>query len=402
VHFYCGRQSDGVARVEAFLDRLEGRNPPAGMARLQMYHLLNTYLAQRASLAEIVPLSEQAAALAQAEGDSGSYVGAEAIRTMALRTLGRVEEAVQIADAVVPLAEEGGDETSLGALGMLAETYHFTGRFDQARRQLERNRATYERRGNSDGVAQCWAHIGETYVGEGDWQQARASYEKAMQIRDPESHSWLAVFPLIWFGELAVSEGKWTEAERLLDDAMTLARANQDGQWLWRVHEQMIEQALLRGQVEEAFEFHQRLVADPDQAPKLTTFPSPALTKAYLAAGDVNKTDELIERGIQFLGEDALDAWVWVWIAMRARVLAARERWDESEDAFLDAITRARRTRIVLCEAQVLQWHGEMLAAHGEVDRARQRLQEARQIYARVGAAPYLAQTDAALERLGR
>ena len=51
-------------------------------------------------------------------------------------------------------------------------------------------------------------------------------------------------------------------------------------------------------------------------------------------------------------------------------------------------------------EAQVLQWHGEMLAAHGEVDRARHRLREARAIYARVGAAPYLAQTDEALKQL--
>jgi hypothetical protein len=49
-----------------------------------------------------------------------------------------------------------------------------------------------------------------------------------------------------------------------------------------------------------------------------------------------------------------------------------------------------------------MQWHGEMLAAQGEVDRVRQRLEGTRQIYARVGAAPYVAQTDEALERLGR
>jgi class 3 adenylate cyclase/tetratricopeptide (TPR) repeat protein len=400
VHFYCGRQSDGVARVEAFLDALQGGSLPAGMARLQAYHVLNTFLAQRASLAEIVPLSEQAAALAQAEGDMESYFLAEAARTVALRSLGREEEAVQIADAVVPLAEERDDEASLGALMMLAETYLFTSRFEQARRQLERNRATYERRGNSDGVAYCWAHIGASYVGEGDWQQARASYEQAMQTRDVESHSWLAILPLIGFGGLAVHEGRWAEAEPVLDEAMTLARANQDGQWLWRVHEQLIERGLLRGQVEEAVELHQRLMGDPEQAPKLTTFPSPALAMASLAVEDVETVEELVESGIRFLGEDGLDAWLWVWIALRARVLAVRERWEESESTFLDAIARVRRTRNVFCEAQALQWHGEMLAAHGEVDRAQQRLREAREIYARVGAAPYLEQTEKALERL--
>jgi hypothetical protein len=83
-------------------------------------------------------------------------------------------------------------------------------------------------------------------------------------------------------------------------------------------------------------------------------------------------------------------------------VLAARRRWAESEATFLDALTRVRRTRYVFYEAQALQWHGEMLAAHGEVDRARERLQEARAIYARVGAAPYLVQTDEALARPAR
>ena len=48
-----------------------------------------------------------------------------------------------------------------------------------------------------------------------------------------------------------------------------------------------------------------------------------------------------------------------------------------------------------------MQWHGEMLAAQGEVDRARQCLRESHDMYQRLGAAPYLAQTDDALVRLG-
>jgi tetratricopeptide (TPR) repeat protein/transcriptional regulator with XRE-family HTH domain len=399
-HYWRASQAEGVARVEAFLETLEGRTPPPGTARLLAYQVGNTARSQQSTLAELMAQCERVIELARAEGDTSTFVFAEGMRGFGLRNLGRIEEAIQVQEAVEPLAERQGDEDSLNMVMMLAENYLFAGRFAQARARLTGSIGHYERRGQDGMVAYCLAHIGTTYLGEGDWQQARSWFEQALYRREPYKRSWSSISALVSFGRLAVYEGRWTEAERLLDEAMTMARANQDGQWVAVVHHLLSERDRLRGQPDEAFARHERLMADPEQAPKLTSGPSPALAMVYLAAGDVDRADELVESGIRLVGENGLDIAIWDWIALRASVLAARGRWAESEAAFLDALTRVRRTRYVFYEAQALQWHGEMLAAHGEVERAQERLLEARAIYARVGAAPYLAQTDEALKQL--
>ena len=46
-------------------------------------------------------------------------------------------------------------------------------------------------------------------------------------------------------------------------------------------------------------------------APKLTSGPSPALAMVYLAAGDVDRADELVESGIRLVGENGLDITIW-------------------------------------------------------------------------------------------
>jgi tetratricopeptide (TPR) repeat protein len=241
--------------------------------------------------------------------------------------------------------------------------------------------------------------IGGIYFAEGDWSQARAYYARSLQVREPGIHSWWTILPLIKLGELAACEGKWSEAEQLLDEAMLLARENQDGISLHEVHDVLIERDLLQGRPEEALARHQRLMDDPQQRQKLT-YPLPQLTNLYLSLGDVDRADELVQAAIEYWGEQGTNQNLWLWIALRGRVLAAWGKWAEAETAFLEAVARALRTRNVLHEAQALQWHGEMLAAHGETERARARLQEARAIYSRVGAAPYIAQIDEALPAL--
>jgi tetratricopeptide (TPR) repeat protein len=341
------------------------------------------------------------AALARAEGDADTSILAETTRGYFLRCLGRVEEAVQVLEAAASLVEEQGTEESLNVLTVLAETYLWTSHLEQARTQLAHNLANHQQGGNNAMVAYHMTRIGETYFADGDWCGARTWYAQALQVQQAESRSWGAIFPLAHFGELALREWDWAEADRLLDAGMLLSRENQDPQWLWLLPGLLIERDLLRGQVDQAFARHVRLIADPDQAAKLTSHPSSALGMLFLAVGDIDHVDNLIEGAIQFWGQDGVSLYTWIWIALRAKVLAARKRWAKSEATFLDAIARVRRTRHLFSEAQALQWHGEILAAHGETERARQRLQEAREIYLGRGAAPNLSQTDEVLARLG-
>jgi cellobiose-specific phosphotransferase system component IIA len=86
--------------------------------------------------------------------------------------------------------------------------------------------------------------------------------------------------------------------------------------------------------------------------------------------------------------------------AMQGMWFAARKRWEKAEAALLEAQERVREAHNVFDEALVLQMSGETLAAKGETERAREQLREAHDIYARLGASPYLVQTQAALGRM--
>jgi class 3 adenylate cyclase/tetratricopeptide (TPR) repeat protein len=399
LHHWRGSQHDGLVRVEAFLDGLDDRHPPPGTARLYYHHLGNAYLARPIPFTDLLAQCERIGPLAQAERDTGTMIFAEAFRGFALRHLGRDEEAVRVLEAIAPLAEEQGTADFIQPLMVLAETYLYTGRLEQARMQLTDILAVSERWGDSNTIAACVTHVGDTYFASGDWRQARNHYERALQIREADSRSWSSGFPLVRLGELAFREGRWAEAEQLLDAAMILSLENQDAQWLSLIHDLLIERDVLRGRVEAALARHQRVLDDSEQAVKLRV-PSPSLGMLALARGDFDQADNLVESALQFWGREGLSFYTWIWIALQARTLAARQRWEESEAAFQGAIARVRRTRYVFYEAQALQWHGEMLAARGEFEQARQRLQEAHEIYAHIGAAPYLAQTDAALEAL--
>jgi class 3 adenylate cyclase/tetratricopeptide (TPR) repeat protein len=406
VHYWNGSLAEGVARVDSFLDSLQGTQPPRGTARLYVLQALNAFFGDQISASDFLSRSESAVALARSEADTGAFVLAESLRVQALRMLGRYDEAVRAGEALEPLAESREDEDSIVALEFLGETYLFSGRLEHARGLLTRLATICQRRADSDYAAFCLTIIGFSHVLEGDWQAARTWYLRALKLQETGSSSYRRSFTVVWFGDLAVREGSWAEAGLLLDEAMARALEIQNPQHLILAHGSLTERDLLQGQVAEALARHRQLMGDPQQNWKLT-HPPPAVAMMLLAAGDVDGAQRQIDPVLKrrkLEGRFRTDWRRCLWTALHGRVLAARGRWAEAEVAFQEAIAEAHHTGIGLSgvfeQAQVLQWYGEALAAHGEGERTRQRLEEAHAIYLRVGAAPYIAQTETALARL--
>jgi hypothetical protein len=71
-------------------------------------------------------------------------------------------------------------------------------------------------------------------------------------------------------------------------------------------------------------------------------------------------------------------------------VLARRRRADEAEDAFQEAVSAARSLRYPYAEARSLYEWGLMLAGRPETKQGRDRLEEAAEIFQRLGSRPYL------------
>jgi tetratricopeptide (TPR) repeat protein len=82
-------------------------------------------------------------------------------------------------------------------------------------------------------------------------------------------------------------------------------------------------------------------------------------------------------------------------------VLARRAAWDEAERAFEEAASVARSVRYPYAEARTLYEWGLMYADRTDPRRARERLEEAAEIFRRLGSRPYSDLAQKAMAGLG-
>jgi hypothetical protein len=84
---------------------------------------------------------------------------------------------------------------------------------------------------------------------------------------------------------------------------------------------------------------------------------------------------------------------------VRGMVLARQRRWDETEHAFEEAVSVARSVRYPYAEARSLYEWGSMQAGRPETEQGR--LEQAAEIFRRLGSRPYLELAQKALAGSG-
>lgn len=87
-------------------------------------------------------------------------------------------------------------------------------------------------------------------------------------------------------------------------------------------------------------------------------------------------------------------------VSVRARCLENREEHDAAAVGFADAATRWRAFGMPYEEAQALLGQGRCLLALGRAQEAAAALTAAREIFARLGAKPALAETDELMQQV--
>lgn len=134
-----------------------------------------------------------------------------------------------------------------------------------------------------------------------------------------------------------------------------------------------------------------------EQGAHVFAFQGVPLTHALLSVGDVESAQQLVDDAMPIAEAWANPDVVQSWILLRGMVMARHERWEDAEQAFEGAVDIARTLSMPYEEAQALHEWGVMLQHAGRQEEAGAKLQEALEIFARLGARHDIERTQSEL-----
>ena len=379
-----GRIEDAIARAEAAFATLDGYEPSVELAELagrlsQGYFFGGDNEKARANAELAIELSESL-------GAPGAL--ARAFSAMALAVLGtRPEEATALLKQDLAIAREHGlFEAEYNALFNLSDLAFKRDRYDDALTYLEDALAITQRRGSRTGEWSVLSEMSYPLYMLGRWDEAMAVYAGVPEDRllDGLTLSFLSAVL-----EARIHRGELVEAARLLSHFEPL-RDSSDLQNRMMVISGEASMARAEGRLDEAvrsgidaIEISHEHGQGASQAIKQGSVEA---IEACLSLGDTRRASELVASieavppGLRspYLGAQAL--------RFRAR-LAASE--DDAIEQFDSAAKRFRELGVVF-------WLAVTLLEHGEFAGDSVLLDEARDIFERLAARPWLERLDAA------
>jgi tetratricopeptide (TPR) repeat protein len=398
IHAYRGTPHAGIARITAVLADLAGGAPSAALAALyvalgRLYFVTGRYQEQ-------LQVAEQAATVARAVGDPGVLAEAEMRRGTALAHLGRREEGLHVLEEAIPLAEAAGDLGTLSrSLSNAAGIYAIQGDLVQSGLYFERGLQATERLGDPARIAYMTSRSGWHAFICGDWARAREYLERAVTMVQRIGASWVTAHPLGNLAELRLAEGNWDTAAALLQDAVGMAQRSHDTSELHEARRQLAHIDLLQGRADAACAVLDELAMSKDaeeDAPILLPLRAWAHLETGDGAGAVGFANDAVARATAEQNVLALvDA-----LRIQGMVVAHQGQWEAAEQAYTEALSLAQRIGYPHGEALVQHAYGLLKARTGAPVQARERLEAARAIFARLGAARRLTEVSAVLGAL--
>jgi transcriptional regulator with XRE-family HTH domain/tetratricopeptide (TPR) repeat protein len=369
IHARRGTLQEGVHLLHGFV----ASDDAAGLsvASLAALHigLARLYEAQ-GQPSKMLESSQLGAQLATAAGEPALVVQSEVRRASALCLLGRLDEALQASEAVIPLAEAAGDLGSLStALNVLAEGHLLRGELASSKSYVERACQVAKQRGDDELLAFMWLNRGDIVYYSGDWRRAREDYERAMAVFARHDASWYTAYAQIGLGLLYTVEGAEALGSRYLEQSIALAERSDDRQALRWAQCVGAERDLMAGQPREAYD---RLwpLFERDSIEREMRMVSALLVWAMCELDDEAVAEELSLRSIARM-RDAGDRILLV-DALRAHALLRRRqrRYDEAAAALEEALALARAMASPYAEAKSLYVYGLVLADKDKLEAA--------------------------------
>lgn len=398
VHRARATPNEGIARIRDLLQTHAGVAPTSGLAAL---HVVLARL--HFTLGEYEEVAREAGAgadLAVDLGDRRVLAEAEMSRSIALYCLGQTEEALSAMEAALPVAEEVGDfEVLANLLNNLALIYREKGHIVRSREFRTRSAEVNKRRGDEASYALAIGSLGELSFVQGNWDDAEAYLEQALSIVRRLGASFFAATPRMYLAHVLAARGEFAKAGEHFDEALHIAREGDQYALVRGITDRVAEMEIVRGDARAALcRFDGSIETDHlDDGDATLTGTLPILAWAYLENGDVAEASRLAAIGTKrAIAEQAA-----VDLIAAERVLASAQA---ASGAMQDALTHferalrlAREVGYPYAEGLILHDWGHASLISGRIDDAIPRLEEARVIFQRLGALPYLRRTDSTL-----
>lgn len=400
-HAFRGTPEEGIGRIRALLGPMEEAGPSLELASFyvemaRLYFFTGQYDSQAtaagravelANLFLDVPIRTEAWTL---YGQARSLLGDMQEGASAL------EYALELSESepVTPLPTQ---TVILGALSMMRLV---EGRFDAAGSLAKRAVESAERRGDPGMIAIWKAALGLRAFLMGDWRQARNYYMQGVSLDrnvDPHSTSPYSLFCLGW---LDLSEGHVNRAVQILDESIEMAQHTGNLQALRWATGIRAEADLSEGHGEAALSRLLPLLDRPGLEEWDVDLLLPRVAQAYAQLGDLERAESEATRAIDRARSRRERLPLGDALRSQARVLRCRGRTAEARSALDEALDVIKAMPYPYAEAQVLCDQAALRVDTADAWDARQLLEEARDIFRRLGAAKDVDRTQRALTRI--
>jgi tetratricopeptide (TPR) repeat protein len=206
--------------------------------------------------------------------------------------------------------------------------------------------------------------------------------------------------PLFGLGEVRMGGGEWDEGAAMLEEHLALAHQTGDLRWLHSAQVLLAERDLLAGHPKDALARLQPVLALPELSDIARAATLPALAWTYLELGQADRAEATAAEGVALAEEEGAPEPIIEALRVRAMALSRQQRWDEARECLERALQLLEQTPIPYARGRVLYTYGHMLSDRDDRTLARARLEEALEIFQRLGARPYVERTEEVLRRL--
>jgi tetratricopeptide (TPR) repeat protein len=391
VHFLRGTVKEGRERIRPVMERLERQGPSAALAALYAARVQETVPGEK-------PAVERAAELARIVRDERLLVWCEAYRGAMLMDGGRLGEAWQVLHDILPIAEGHPDYYALGlVLAFSSEILKVRGLLDQCHSYRVREAAYAENAGDPTWLMYAESALGEVLFLLGRWQEARAHFGRAEEISRAVESYWHSFFGRIGMATLDLAEGAWDAASRQIEAC--LADAERSGHTHWsRIARRLLSlRDLLDCHPADALCRLEQLASEEET---VRTWTQVLLARAYLETGDTDRATRLIDRVIGMTRAQGHHLDLCEALLVHGKIQGKRGELEAAARSLSEARSLAAAMPYPLMEGRILFEQGRRSLEQGDSVQARHHLEEALQVFRRLGAGRDAEQTQQMLLQL--
>jgi len=400
VHSSHGSAREGIAIVAPLLESLGEDDPPAN--HLALHVALSQLFFAAGEYSACLAAAERAAELAGASGDHHTRVLADVQRMNVLQTLGRVEDALGVAEQLFPLDEGTEDPvTLLRAYRDLAYIHMLRGNLTEARSCMERAFPLVEKLGDPAQFAFSHGLRGWLSLLQGDWAASRTDLETGVALSGQIERPVYGPYPRAFLTHLLLAEGDWEAASLVGEEGLALAEQSGDLQAVRWVAAPMAELDVRRGSPAMAIARLTPLLDRPGLEECDVTAMLPVLAWAQLELGRVEHATALIEQALLRIRREGLRLILVEALRVRATIALRAGRWSEATCSLEEGVAAARKMASPYAEARLLQVDGQRLAALGD-PATHDRFHAALRIFEQLGANRDAEQTRQSLTSISR